>query len=89
MPRPYAHLDLDERRRLANWREAKIPVKEIALRLDRDASTLYREFKRNFGSTSLATSRCRSDLSLPRAGRRRRKGWGPAQARPRRIRRRG
>ena len=48
MPRSYAHLDLDERRRLAKWREAKIPVKEIALRLGRDASTLYRELKRNF-----------------------------------------
>ncbi len=48
MPRSYAHLDLDERRRLAEWRAAKIPVKEIALRLGRDAPTLYRELKRNF-----------------------------------------
>jgi transposase, IS30 family len=48
VPRSYAHLDLDERRRLAKWREARIPVKEIALRLGRDASTLYRELKRNF-----------------------------------------
>ena len=40
--------ELPPRRRLAKWRDAKIPVKEIALRLGRDASTLYRELKRNF-----------------------------------------
>lgn len=48
MPRRYVHLDLNERRKLAKWREARIPMKEIALRLGRDASTLYREVRRNY-----------------------------------------
>lgn len=47
MPRPYIHLDLSERRQLAKWRGAKIPMKEIALRLGRAPSTLYREVRRN------------------------------------------
>lgn len=48
MSRPYFHVTLEERRKLAKWREAKIPMKEIAERLGRDPTTLYRELKRNF-----------------------------------------
>lgn len=44
----YTHLDLAERRCLAKWREAKIPMKEIAVRLGRAPSSLYREIKRNY-----------------------------------------
>lgn len=47
MGRSYPHLNLDERRNLAKWLEAKMPVKEIADRLCRDASTIHREIKRN------------------------------------------
>ena len=47
MGRCYPHLSLDERRKIANWRYAKTPVAEIADRLYRDASTIYREIKRN------------------------------------------
>jgi len=47
MPRSYTHLHLDERRKLAKWREAGISLKEIAARLDRDPSTLHREIRRN------------------------------------------
>ncbi len=47
MGRCYPHLSLEERRKIANWRYAKTPVSEIADRLDRDASTIYREIKRN------------------------------------------
>ena len=47
MGRCYPHLSLDERRKIANWRYAKTPVAEIADWLDRDASTIYREIKRN------------------------------------------
>lgn len=43
----YAHLSLEERRKIANWRYAKIPVCEIAEQLGRDPSTIYREIKRN------------------------------------------
>jgi len=43
----YSHLRLDERRKLANWLEAKMPIAEIADRLGRDASTIYRDIKRN------------------------------------------
>jgi IS30 family transposase len=39
---------LEERRKIAKWREAKMPVPEIADRLGRAPSTVYRELKRNF-----------------------------------------
>ena len=41
------HLSLDERRKIAKWLEAKMPIAEIADRLGRDASTIYRDIKRN------------------------------------------
>ena len=47
MSRSYPHLNLDERRKVANWLDAKIPVKEIADNLGRAPSTIYREIKRN------------------------------------------
>ena len=47
MGRHYSHLSLDERRRIANWLEAKMPIAEVADRLCRDASTIYRDIKRN------------------------------------------
>ena len=47
MGRCYPHLNLDERRRLDKWLEAKIPVKDIADHLCRAPSTIYREIKRN------------------------------------------
>lgn len=47
MGRCYPHLNLDERRKLAKWRDAKMPILEIADRLGRAPSTIYRELKRN------------------------------------------
>ena len=41
------HLSFEERRKIAEWREGKMPVPEIADRLSRPASTIYRELKRN------------------------------------------
>ena len=35
MSRPYLQLNLEERRKIARWREAKVPATEIALRLGR------------------------------------------------------
>ncbi|SEM29772.1 transposase, IS30 family [Roseovarius azorensis] len=55
MGRCYPHLGLEERRKLAKWREAKMPVPEIADRLGRAPSTIYRELKRN----------CYDDKELP------------------------
>ena len=43
----YCHLKLGERRKIAKWLEAKMPIAEIADRLGREASTIYREIKRN------------------------------------------
>lgn len=43
----YCHLKLDERRKLAKWLEAKMPISEIADRLGRNPSTIYRDIKRN------------------------------------------
>ena len=51
MGRYYPHLNLEERRKLAKWLEAKIPVKEIADNLRRAPSTIYREIKRNYYRT--------------------------------------
>jgi IS30 family transposase len=50
MGRTYPHLDLEERRRLAKWLQAKLPVKEIAQNLNRAPSTIYREIRRNYYS---------------------------------------
>ena len=47
MGRCYPHLNLEERRKLANWLDAKIPIKEIADNLQRAPSTIYREIRRN------------------------------------------
>ena len=47
MERNYCHLKLDERRKLAKQLEAKMPVSEIADRLGRAPSTIYRDIKRN------------------------------------------
>ncbi|MGD1882803.1 MAG: helix-turn-helix domain-containing protein, partial [Paracoccaceae bacterium] len=47
MGRCYPHLSLEERRKIDKWREAKMPVPEIADRLGRAPSTIYRELKRN------------------------------------------
>jgi len=43
MGRCYPHLSLEERRKLAKWREAKMPVPEIADRLGRAPSIIYRK----------------------------------------------
>ena len=47
MARTYRHLDLDERRTLFRLVEARRPVGEIAERLGRHPSTIYRELGRN------------------------------------------
>ena len=50
----YPHLSLEERCKIAKWREAKMPIPEIADRLARAPSTIYRELKRNhFGDKEL------------------------------------
>jgi AcrR family transcriptional regulator len=41
------HLSLEERGKIDKWREAKMPVPEIADRLGRAPSMIYRELKRN------------------------------------------
>lgn len=46
----YCHLKLDERRKLAKWLEGKMPISEIADRLGRNPSTIYRDIKRNLSS---------------------------------------
>lgn len=47
MPRHNPNSSLEERRNIAKWREAKMSVPEIAERLSRAPSTIYRELKRN------------------------------------------
>lgn len=48
MPQAYHQLDLDERELIFRLRDARRPVREIAARLGRHVSTIYRELKRNF-----------------------------------------
>ena len=43
----YCHLKLEERRKLAKWLEAKMPISEIADCLGRAPSTIYRDIERN------------------------------------------
>src|SRR5690349_9381814 len=47
MARTYRHLDLDQRRTLFRLVEARTPIAEIAARLGRHPSTVYRELGRN------------------------------------------
>src|ERR687886_461407 len=47
LARTYRQLDLDQRRTLFRLVEARIPVGEIAMRLARHPSTIYRELGRN------------------------------------------
>src|SRR5690348_4079337 len=47
LARTYRHLDLDERRTLFRLVEARTPVGEIARRLGRHPSTVYRELGRD------------------------------------------
>jgi IS30 family transposase len=44
----YRHLRYDEREALAKMRDAAVPVCEIAARLGRHRSTIYRELRRYF-----------------------------------------
>ena len=47
MARTYRQLDLDQRRTLFRLVEARRPIGEIATRLGRHPSTIYRELGRN------------------------------------------
>ena len=47
MKRTYSHLDDEERRKLEQWRHAKISPDVIAEKLGRHRSTIFRELKRN------------------------------------------
>ena len=47
MPRSYAHLSHEDRRKIARWLDAKMPVLEMAHRLGRHRATIHRELKRN------------------------------------------
>jgi transposase, IS30 family len=46
MGRCYLQLSFEERIKIAKWREAKMPIAEIADRLSRAPSTIYRDLKR-------------------------------------------
>ena len=50
MGRCYPHLSFQDRIKIAKWRDGKMSVPEIADRLGRAPSTIYRELKRNFFS---------------------------------------
>jgi|SRR5579863_3845848 len=43
----YRHLRLDEREMLSRMKNAKVPVSQMATRLGRHPSTIYRELRRN------------------------------------------
>jgi len=43
----YTQLNITERRKPVKWLEAKMPIAEIADRLNRAPCTIYRDIKRN------------------------------------------
>lgn len=43
----YSQLSLSERHQIARWRDAKVPVLDMARRLSRHVSTVHRELRRN------------------------------------------
>ena len=43
----YSQLSLTERHQIARWRDAKVPVLDMARRLSRHVSTVHRELRRN------------------------------------------
>ena len=47
MKRSYSQIDLDERRKIARWRQAGSSVEVIAEKLGRHRSTIFREIARN------------------------------------------
>ena len=47
MKRTYSHLSDEERRKLEQWRHAKVSPDVIAEKLGRHRSTIFRELKRN------------------------------------------
>ncbi|OYU37831.1 MAG: IS30 family transposase [Pseudorhodobacter sp. PARRP1] len=47
MPRSYAYLSLEDRRKIDRWHDARMPVLEIAERLGRHRATIHRKLKRN------------------------------------------
>ena len=48
MSGPYKQLNIEERRKIERWVNAKVPVREMARVLNRSKATLYRELKRNY-----------------------------------------
>ena len=47
MRRPFTNLTLDERRKIERWRQTKLSPNEMARRLGRHRSTIFRELRRN------------------------------------------
>lgn len=47
MPRSYLRLSLEDRRKIARWRDARMPVLEIAVRLGCQRATIQGVLKRN------------------------------------------
>lgn len=47
MKRTYSQIDLDERRKIARWRQAGVSVEVIAEKLGRHRSSIFRELRRN------------------------------------------
>ncbi len=45
--RPYSQIGIEERRKIERWRAAKVGVDEIAEKLGRHRSTIFRELRRN------------------------------------------
>jgi transposase, IS30 family len=44
---PYSQIGIEERRKIERWRAAKVSVDEIAEKLGRHRSTIFRELRRN------------------------------------------
>jgi len=90
MGRRSLDLNLEERRKIAQWLEARMPVPEIADRLSRAPSSICREIKRNFcddkemsNGSATAPSFCAMRIVSPgRSWKCSSTGWLPCPRRP-------
>ena len=65
----FSHLPLSERRKIERWRQTKLSRDEMARRLGRHRSTIFRELRRNHSMTARSRSSAATGASWRKATR--------------------